>query len=80
MRRGFRVAARVPSIPTPARGRTVTVVDDEVFDRLFTELTESNDEGSVIAKAGEPLGASISGQFIDVGPSGVVGRLNLVGR
>lgn len=35
-----------------ASQRTVAVVDDEVFDRLFTELVATNDEGTVIGEGG----------------------------
>jgi transcriptional regulator with XRE-family HTH domain len=31
---------------------TVAVVDDEVFDRLFSDLVETNDEGRVIGRGG----------------------------
>lgn len=31
---------------------TVAVIDDEMFDRLFTSMLETNDEGRVIGRGG----------------------------
>lgn len=43
---------------------TVTVVDDDVFDRLFTDLVPTNDEGYVVGKDGR-TDMPFTGEAID---------------
>ncbi|HEX4221357.1 MAG TPA: XRE family transcriptional regulator, partial [Pseudonocardiaceae bacterium] len=43
---------------------TVAVVDDEVFDRLFVDLVDTNDEGRVIGRDGR-TDVPFTGEAID---------------
>ncbi|HVK23284.1 MAG TPA: XRE family transcriptional regulator [Actinokineospora sp.] len=47
-----------------ASRRTVAVIDDEVFDRLFARLVPANDEGSVVA-VGASVGVPFTGAAIE---------------
>ncbi|SDJ02821.1 hypothetical protein SAMN05192558_10467 [Actinokineospora alba] len=47
-----------------ASQRTVAVVDDEVFDRLFTGLVATNDEGRVVGEGGR-TDMPFTGEAID---------------